>query len=79
VLSKVALGEADAGIVYASDIVTNHKVGGVVIPDDQNVIADYAIAATSNTKNANGANRFIEFVLSPSGQSALKAAGFQGA
>jgi molybdate transport system substrate-binding protein len=79
VLSKVALGEADAGIVYASDIVTNHKVDGVVIPDEQNVIADYAIAATSNTKNRSGANRFIEFVLSPTGQSALKAAGFQAA
>jgi molybdate transport system substrate-binding protein len=50
-----------------------------VIPDDQNVVADYPIAATSNTKNPSGANRFIEFVLSPSGQSALKAAGFQAA
>jgi molybdate transport system substrate-binding protein len=79
VLSKVALGEADAGIVYASDIVTNHKVDGVLIPDEQNVIADYAIAATSNTKNRSGANKFIEFVLSPTGQSALKAAGFQAA
>jgi molybdate transport system substrate-binding protein len=79
VLSKVSLGEADAGIVYASDIVTNHRVDGVAIPDDQNVVADYPIAATSNAKNPSGANRFIEFVLSPSGQSALKAAGFQAA
>jgi molybdate transport system substrate-binding protein len=77
VLSKVALGEADAGIVYASDIVTNHRVGGVSIPDDQNVIADYPIAATSNAQNPSGATRFIAFVFSPSGQSALRAAGFQ--
>jgi molybdate transport system substrate-binding protein len=79
VLSKVALGEADAGIVYASDIVTNHRVDGVAIPDDQNVIADYPIAAISNTRNPTGANSFIAFVLSPAGQSALKAAGFQAA
>jgi molybdate transport system substrate-binding protein len=77
VLSKVALGEADAGIVYASDIVTNHRVDGVAIPDDQNVIADYPIAATSNAQNPSGATRFIAFVFSPSGQSALRAAGFQ--
>jgi molybdate transport system substrate-binding protein len=77
VLSKVALGEADAGIVYASDIVTNHRVDGVAIPDDQNVIADYPIAATSNARNPTGASSFIEFVLSTAGQSAMKAAGFQ--
>jgi len=77
VLSKVALGEADAGIVYASDIVTNHKVDGVLIPDDQNVVADYPIAATSNAHSPSGADRFIAFVFSPSGQSALKVAGFE--
>jgi molybdate transport system substrate-binding protein len=77
VLSKVSLGEADAGIVYASDIVTNHKVDGVSIPDEQNVIADYPIAGTSNAQNPSGATRFIAFVFSPSGQSALRAAGFQ--
>jgi molybdate transport system substrate-binding protein len=78
VLSKVALGEADAGIVYVSDIVTSRKVDGVVIPDDQNVIADYPIAALNGSRHRAGANVFIDFVLSASGQDILKSAGFEG-
>jgi molybdate transport system substrate-binding protein len=79
VLSKVALGEADAGIVYVSDIVTSGKVGGVVIPDDQNVIADYPIAALKAGSNAAGVRAFLDLVLSSDGQAILKAAGLQGA
>ncbi len=79
VLSKVALGEADAGIVYVSDIVTSGKVEGVTIPDDQNVIAEYPIAALSSAQNPAGAQAFINYVLSSSGQAVLKATGFQGA
>jgi molybdate transport system substrate-binding protein len=79
VLTKVALGEADAGIVYVSDVVTSGKVDGVTIPDDQNVIADYPIAALSSAQNMTGAQTFITYVLSTAGQAILKAAGFQGA
>jgi molybdate transport system substrate-binding protein len=79
VLSKVALGEADAGIVYVSDVVTSGKVDGVTIPDDQNVIAEYPIAALSSAQNPTGAQTFITYVLSADGQAILKAAGFQGA
>lgn len=78
VLSKVALGEADAGIVYVSDIVTSGKVDGVAIPDDQNVIADYPIAVLETAQNATGAKEFVDLVLSAGGQAILKAAGFQG-
>lgn len=78
VLSKVALGEADAGIVYISDVVTSGRVDGVTIPDEQNVIADYPIAALKSGSNAAGARAFIDLVLSPDGQAILKAAGFQG-
>jgi molybdate transport system substrate-binding protein len=74
VLSKVALGEADAGIVYVSDVVTSGKVEGVPIPDSQNVVADYSIASLSNRP---GANVFISFVLSSDGQAILATAGFQ--
>jgi len=78
VLSKVALGEADAGIVYHSDVVTNSKVEGVAIPDAQNVIADYSIGKLFLTEHADGADAFITYVLSPAGQSILKSAGFTG-
>ena len=78
VLSKVALGEADAGIVYVSDIVTSGQVDGVVIPDNQNVIADYPIAVLKSAQNQTGAVAFVDFVLSTEGQSILTTAGFQG-
>jgi molybdate transport system substrate-binding protein len=78
VLTKVALGEADAGIVYVSDIVTSGKVDGVIIPDDQNVIADYPIAQLKTASNKSGAQAFIAFVLSHDGQAILKVAGLQG-
>jgi molybdate transport system substrate-binding protein len=73
VLSKVALGEADAGIVYVSDIVP-----GGAVPDAQNVIADYPIAIMSSTQNRGEAETFINLVLSAEGQAILKAAGFEG-
>jgi molybdate transport system substrate-binding protein len=78
VLSKVAFGEADAGIVYHSDVVTSGKVDGVVIPEAQNVIGDYPIAVLKSAQNQAGAVAFIDFVLSTDGQSILTAAGFQG-
>lgn len=79
VLNKVALGEADAGIVYASDVVTSGKVDGVAIPDAQNVIADYPIAQLADASNKAAAQTFIGYVISPDGQAILKSAGFQPA
>jgi molybdate transport system substrate-binding protein len=79
VLSKIALGEADAGIVYVSDIVTSGQVDGVTIPDAQNVIGDYPIAILSSTQNRAEAETFMNLVLSADGQAILKAAGFEGA
>jgi molybdate transport system substrate-binding protein len=79
VLSKVALGEADAGIVYVSDIVTSGKVDGVTIPDSQNVITDYPIAKLKSAQNKDGANSFLSYVFSGQGQTTLRDAGFQGA
>jgi molybdate transport system substrate-binding protein len=79
VMSKIALGEADAGIVYVSDVTTNAKVSGVTIPDEQNVIADYPIAILKSASNTTAARTFVDLVLSPDGQAILKAAGFQGA
>lgn len=77
VVSKIALGEADAGIVYETDVQASRKVAGVAIPTDQNVIADYAIAALKNALNASGASAFVAFVMSNEGRSILKDAGFE--
>ena len=79
VLSKVALGEADAGIVYVSDIVTSGNVDGIAIPDAQNVIADYPIARLDAAQNKSGADAFITYVLSSQGQAILVGAGFEKA
>lgn len=78
VLSKVALGEADAGIVYVSDVVTSGHVEGVPIADAQNVVADYPIAALKGAHDATAADTFIAFLMSADGQAVLKAAGFEG-
>lgn len=77
VLAKVSLGEADAGIVYASDIQTSNKVDGVAIPDAQNIVAEYPIAVLKSAANPTGARAFVDLVLSADGKAILKAAGFQ--
>lgn len=79
VLNKVALGEADAGIVYVSDVVSSGKVDGIPIPDSQNVIADYPIAILAGAPDKSAARTFVDYILSPAGQAALEQAGFQTA
>ena len=79
VLSKVALGEADAGIVYVSDIVTSGKVDGVPIPDAENVIADYMIALVRSGAYLQNGDHFMQYVLGSDGQNILKDAGFEPA
>jgi molybdate transport system substrate-binding protein len=73
VLAKVTLGEADAGIVYTSDISGEDggKVGQLEIPDALNVIASYPIAPVEASKNQELAQAFIDLVLSPDGQDLL--------
>jgi molybdate transport system substrate-binding protein len=77
VLSKVVLGEADAGIVYVTDVLAaGDKVVGVPIPTDQNVTTKYPIAPITASTNAAAAQAFVAYVLSPAGQKVLTAAGF---
>lgn len=74
VVSKVSLGEADAGIVYVSDITTDaaEKVSRLDIPDALNTIATYPIAPIADSKNAELAQAFIDLILSPVGQQILE-------
>ena len=84
VLSKVMLGEADAGIVYSSDIaqVTPGADGSQVlvqlieIPDNLNTLAAYPIAPLDDSPNREGAQQFINYVLAPEGQQVLQKYGF---
>jgi molybdate transport system substrate-binding protein len=77
VVSKIELGEADAGIVYTTDVTAaGSKVTGVPIPDSVNVVATYPLVAVKGTKHADLANAFIAYVLSTDGQAKLQSFGF---
>ena len=73
VLSKVALGEADAGIVYTSDVTDD--VIAIEIPETVNELATYPIAPVASG-NQEAAAAYISFILSPDGQAILEASGF---
>ena len=77
VLSKIELGEADAGIVYTTDVkAAGDKVVGVTIPEQDNVIATYPIAGLKPAVNTALAQDFIAFVTSSQGQATLESFGF---
>ena len=77
VVTKVTLGEADAGIVYVTDVKANEaKATGVPIPADQNDITAYPIVQLKDAPNPTAAAAFIAYVLSPAGQQVLASYGF---
>jgi molybdate transport system substrate-binding protein len=79
VVNKVTLGEADAGIVYATDVrAAGDEASGVEIPDELDVVATYPIAVTRAAGDVEVAEAFVAFVLSDAGQEILAAAGFAG-
>ncbi|GCE26295.1 molybdenum ABC transporter substrate-binding protein [Dictyobacter alpinus] len=73
VVQKVQLGEADAGIVYQTDVTAavENKLTTLTIPDQFNVIASYPIAITKNSAQATEAQNFLTYLLSPEGQATL--------
>jgi len=73
VSAKVALGEADAGFVYRSDVTPdiNDKVIALPIPDAVNTLATYPAAVTNDSANPELARRFIDYLLSEDGQKLL--------
>jgi molybdate transport system substrate-binding protein len=77
VLTKIELGEADAGLVYLTDVVAAAgSVEGIVVPEAADVVSRYPIAVMSAAPNPEGARAWAAFVLSADGRAALAAAGF---
>ncbi len=77
VFTKVALGEADAGIVYSSDVTgaDAERVEVLEIPDAFNVIAAYPLVALTDAHQPALAAEFVAFVLSAEGQAVLQGYG----
>jgi molybdate transport system substrate-binding protein len=76
-LTAVSAGDADAGIVYVTDVkAAGSSVAGVAIPDDENQIAIYPIAPLKDAANASTAKAFAKYVSSSAGQKVLKKYGF---
>jgi molybdate transport system substrate-binding protein len=77
VLTKVQLGEADAGIVYITDVTADvaSDVATVEIPDNVNVVASYPVAAV-NDGQSELAQAFISYLLGPEGQAILASYSF---
>ncbi|MBI5947333.1 MAG: molybdate ABC transporter substrate-binding protein [Chloroflexi bacterium] len=79
VLTKVQLGEADAGIVYESDLSGGPAdVARVSVPAAVNVVARYPVAVVSASKHREAARCFIDFLLGDEGQAILRRHGFGG-
>jgi molybdate transport system substrate-binding protein len=78
VSAKIALGEADAGIVYTSDVTPDIAalVQQIAIADEQNVTAAYPVAPLADAANPELAQSFIDFIMSAEGQSILAKWGF---
>lgn len=78
VLAKVETDEADAGIVYVTDILgAGDSVTGVEIPAVDNVTSTYQIGVVTASRRAVATGDFIDFVMSPAGQRILAANGFE--
>ncbi|WP_434993993.1 molybdate ABC transporter substrate-binding protein [Arthrobacter sp. Ld5] len=77
VLGKVTSGEADAGLVYVTDVrAAGDAVRGIAVPEAAGVPTTYPIAALADSADAPTAQEFVDFAAGPSGRSVLEAAGF---
>ncbi|PCG85986.1 molybdate ABC transporter substrate-binding protein [Streptomyces sp. WZ.A104] len=78
VLSKVELGEADAGLVYRTDAATaTGKVDAIDIPDAENAVASYPAAMLKASEHTEAAAAFVAWLTTPAAQKILRSAGFQ--
>ena len=75
VLGRVASGEVDAGLVYATDVKTA-DVTDVTIPGDVAATTDYAIAVIRDSGQPDRARAFVQYVMGEAGQQVLAEYGF---
>ena len=76
VVSKIELGEGDAGIVYVTDAAASDKVDTVDVPDEANVPATYAGVVVKASQNQEAAQAFIDWIAGSAGQAILAKFGF---
>jgi molybdate transport system substrate-binding protein len=77
VVTKVAAGEADAGIAYVTDVTAAGDAAEMVeIPEDVNVLAEYPIATVGASDNQDVGEAFIDFLTGPDGQAIMAEHGF---
>lgn len=76
VLTKVAAGEADAGLVYVTDAATSSAVDALEVPGADDVVNRYPIAAVTDGANPQAADAFVAFALGDEGRRVLGAFGF---
>lgn len=76
VLTKVAAAEADAGLVYATDVIGRDDIEVIVPEGADDVVNHYPIAALADAANADAAEAFVAFVRSDAGQKILADFGF---
>lgn len=77
VLNKVIAGEADAGLVYVTDVINaGAKVEGIDFPEASSAVNTYPIATIADSDAPDLAQEFVELVLGATGQSVLRDAGF---
>ncbi|WP_197318795.1 molybdate ABC transporter substrate-binding protein [Saccharomonospora sp. NB11] len=76
VLTKVEVGEADAGLVYATDVAASDAVEEVAIPEAAEVVNGYPVAVPVTAEHPESARRFVELVLSDEGRRVFAEAGF---
>jgi molybdate transport system substrate-binding protein len=80
VLGKVRSGEADAGLVYVTDVVAaGDSVLGIAFPESAQAVNVYPIAPVAGSRNLEAGRAFIDFVTGTDGRAVLEAAGFGAA
>ena len=80
VLAKVSSGEADAGLVYVTDVkAAGGSVLGITFPESSEVVNSYPITTVEGSDEPDLAEAFVELVLSDAGQAVLREGGFAGA